>query len=898
MSGFDLVLIDGSSYLYRAFHALPNLTNSAGEPTGALHGVVNMINKLVREQAGAHVAVVFDAPGKTFRDEIFAEYKANRPPMPDELRSQVQPILDAVQFMGLPLLQVEGVEADDVIGTLCRRAADSGQTVLVSTGDKDLAQLVNDKVTLVNTMNDSVLDRDAVKAKFDVWPEQIVDYLALVGDSSDNIPGVPKVGAKTAAKWLNTYDSADGIVASAEEIKGKVGESLRENVEQLRLSQDLATIRTDVDLPVKIDDLHASDGDIDKLRELYGRFELRTLLKQLDERSGAAEPQAGSETEGDYDTVLTWDAFDAWLARIEAADLVAFDTETTSLDYMQAEIVGLSWSVSPGEAAYVPLAHDYPGAPDQLPRDDVLDKLRSWLENSEQKKVGHHLKYDAHVLARHGISLRGMAFDSMLESYVLNSVATRHDMDSVARHYLGRETIHYEDVAGKGAKQLTFNEIDIDTAAPYAAEDADITLQLHETLWSKLGEIEPLRRVYVEIEQPLVPVLLGMEETGVLLDRDMLAHQGNELAKRMVELEKEAHELGGGPFNLGSPKQLQEILFDRLELPVIRKTPKGQPSTAEDVLLELAEDYDLPRVIIEYRSVSKLKSTYTDKLPLQIAASTGRVHTSYHQAVAATGRLSSTDPNLQNIPIRTKEGRRIRQAFIAPPGHVLLAADYSQIELRIMAHLSGDKGLLDAFAAGADVHRATAAEVFEVDIDNVTANQRRSAKAINFGLMYGMSAFGLGKQLGIPRNEAQEYIDLYFDRYPGVRAYMDNTRESASQQGYVETVFGRRLYLPEINARNAQRRQYAERSAINAPMQGTAADIIKRAMIRVHDWLGKDDAAGRMIMQVHDELVFEVLEERVDAFGEQVTNIMSGAAELAVPLKVDVGTGPNWDEAH
>jgi DNA polymerase-1 len=898
MSGFDLVLIDGSSYLYRAFHALPNLTNSAGEPTGALHGVVNMINKLVREQAGAHVAVVFDAPGKTFRDEIFAEYKANRPPMPDELRNQVQPILDAVQFMGLPLLQVEGVEADDVIGTLCRRAADSGQTVLVSTGDKDLAQLVNDKVTLVNTMNDSVLDRDAVKAKFDVWPEQIVDYLALVGDSSDNIPGVPKVGAKTAAKWLNTYDSADGIVASAEEIKGKVGESLRENVEQLRLSQDLATIRTDVDLPVKIDDLHASDGDIDKLRELYGRFELRTLLKQLDERSGAAEPQAGSETEGDYDTVLTWDAFDAWLARIEAADLVAFDTETTSLDYMQAEIVGLSWSVSPGEAAYVPLAHDYPGAPDQLPRDDVLDKLRSWLENSEQKKVGHHLKYDAHVLARHGISLRGMAFDSMLESYVLNSVATRHDMDSVARHYLGRETIHYEDVAGKGAKQLTFNEIDIDTAAPYAAEDADITLQLHETLWSKLGEIEPLRRVYVEIEQPLVPVLLGMEETGVLLDRDMLAHQGNELAKRMVELEKEAHELGGGPFNLGSPKQLQEILFDRLELPVIRKTPKGQPSTAEDVLLELAEDYDLPRVIIEYRSVSKLKSTYTDKLPLQIAASTGRVHTSYHQAVAATGRLSSTDPNLQNIPIRTKEGRRIRQAFIAPPGHVLLAADYSQIELRIMAHLSGDKGLLDAFAAGADVHRATAAEVFEVDIDNVTANQRRSAKAINFGLMYGMSAFGLGKQLGIPRNEAQEYIDLYFDRYPGVRAYMDNTRESASQQGYVETVFGRRLYLPEINARNAQRRQYAERSAINAPMQGTAADIIKRAMIRVHDWLGKDDAAGRMIMQVHDELVFEVLEERVDAFGEQVTNIMSGAAELAVPLKVDVGTGPNWDEAH
>jgi DNA polymerase-1 len=898
MPGFDLVLIDGSSYLYRAFHALPNLTNSAGEPTGALHGVVNMINKLVREQSGAHVAVVFDAPGKTFRDDIFAEYKANRPPMPDELRSQVQPILDAVHFMGLPLLQVEGVEADDVIGTLCQRAADSGQSVLVSTGDKDLAQLVNDRVTLVNTMNDSMLDRDAVKAKFDVWPEQIVDYLALVGDSSDNIPGVPKVGAKTAAKWLNAYDSADGIVASAEEIKGKVGESLRENIEQLRLSQDLATIRVNVDLPVKIDDLHAGAGDVDKLRELYGRYELRTLLKQLDDQSGAAEPEVDAEPAGNYDTVLTWEAFDAWLARIESADLVAFDTETTSLDYMQAEVVGLSWSVSPGEAAYVPLAHDYPGAPDQLPRDEVLDKLRAWLEDPEQKKVGHHLKYDAHVLARHGIALHGMAFDSMLESYVLNSVATRHDMDSVARHYLGRETIHYEDVAGKGAKQLTFNEVDIETAAPYAAEDADITLQLHGTLWAKLGEIKPLRRVYVDIEQPLVPVLLDMEETGVLLDRDMLALQSTELAKRMMELEKEAHELGGGPFNLGSPKQLQEILFDRLELPVIRKTPKGQPSTAEDVLLELAENYDLPRVIIEYRSVSKLKSTYTDKLPLQIAASTGRVHTSYHQAVAATGRLSSTDPNLQNIPIRTEEGRRIRQAFIAPEGHVLLAADYSQIELRIMAHLSGDKGLLDAFAAGADVHRATAAEVFEVDIDNVTANQRRSAKAINFGLMYGMSAFGLGKQLGIPRNEAQEYIDLYFDRYPGVRAYMDNTRESASQQGYVETVFGRRLYLPEINARNAQRRQYAERSAINAPMQGTAADIIKRAMIRVHDWLRTGDTGGRMIMQVHDELVFEVLTDQADTFSEQITGIMSGAAELAVPLKVDVGTGSNWDEAH
>ncbi len=898
MSGVDLVLIDGSSYLYRAFHALPNLTNSAGEPTGALHGVLTMINKLVREQPDAQVAVVFDAPGKTFRDEIFSEYKATRPPMPDDLRSQVEPILEAVQSMGLPLLQVEGVEADDVIGTLCKQAADKGLDVLVSTGDKDLAQLVNDRVTLVNTMNDTVLDRDAVKAKFDVWPEQIIDYLALVGDTSDNIPGVPKVGAKTAAKWLNDYDSADGIVEHAQDIKGKVGESLRDNIGQLRLSQQLAAIRHDVELPAGIDGLKAVGGDEKKLRELYGHFELRTLLRQLDEAAGSPQPVAEAEPQGTYETVLTWEAFDRWLTRIDKAELVAFDTETTSLDYMAAEIVGLSLSVSAGDAAYIPVAHDYPGAPDQLPRDEVLEKLRGFLEDPARRKVGHHLKYDAHVLARHGITLRGMAFDSMLESYVLNSVATRHDMDSVARYYLGRETIHYEDVAGKGAKQLTFNEIDLETAAPYAAEDADITLQLHNALWEKLGEIEPLKRVYLDIEQPLVPVLLDMEETGVLLDRDLLATQSSELAKRMLELEKEAHELGGGPFNLGSPKQLQEILFDKLELPVIRKTPKGQASTAEDVLLELADDYDLPRVIIEYRSISKLKSTYTDKLPLQIAASTGRVHTSYHQAVAATGRLSSTDPNLQNIPIRTPEGRRIRQAFVAPDGHVLLAADYSQIELRIMAHLSGDKGLVSAFAAEQDIHRATAAEVFETDLDDVTADQRRSAKAINFGLMYGMSAFGLGKQLGIPRNEAQDYIDLYFDRYPGVKAYMDDTRESARTEGYVETVFGRRLYLPEINARNAQRRQYAERSAINAPMQGTAADIIKRAMIDVHAWLSGDDAVGRMIMQVHDELVFEVETDQVDSFGGRVTEIMCSAAELSVPLVVDIGAGANWDEAH
>jgi DNA polymerase-1 len=897
MSEVDLVLVDGSSYLYRAFHALPNLSNAEGEPTGALHGVLSMINKLRREQPTAMIGIVFDAQGKTFRNDLYADYKATRPPMPDDLRLQVEPLLQAIKAMGLPLLQIEGVEADDVIGTLCRDAAAKNLNVLVSTGDKDLAQLVNDHVTLVNTMNDSVMNRDGVKAKFDVLPEQIIDYLALVGDTSDNIPGVPKVGAKTAAKWLNQYGSTDGIVNNADEIKGKVGESLRENIPALRLSQELATIRLDVDLPITMDELTPTEADASCLRDLYSRFELRTLLRGLDEQASEAPPEV-ERVETNYETVVTWEAFDRWLAKIEAAELVAFDTETTSLDYMAAEIVGVSLCVEAGEAAYIPLAHDYPGAPDQLPREEALEKLRSFLESDDHKKVGHHLKYDAHVLARHDIYLQGMQFDSMLESYVLNSVATRHDMDSTARLYLGRETIHFEDVAGKGAKQLTFNQIDLETAAPYAAEDADITLQLHKTLWSKLGEVDSLRNVYTNIEQPLVPVLLEMEETGVLIDRQMLAKQSAELAKKMLSLEHEAHELAGGPFNLGSPKQLQQILFEKLELPVIRKTPKGQPSTAEDVLAELAGDYELPRVIINYRSVSKLRSTYTEKLPLQIAPSTGRVHTSYHQAVAATGRLSSTDPNLQNIPIRTPEGRRIRQAFIAPEGQVLLAADYSQIELRIMAHLSGDKGLLDAFAEDLDVHRATAAEVFETELEAVSDDQRRSAKAINFGLMYGMSAFGLGKQLGIPRGQAQEYVDLYFDRYPGVKVYMDDIRESASKLGYVETVFGRRLYLPEINARNAQRRQYAERSAINAPMQGTAADIIKKAMLAVHDWLESDSSGSRMIMQVHDELVFEVPEAAADTVKEQVISLLCNAATLSVPLRVDAGTGRNWDEAH
>ena len=901
MPGADLILIDGSSYLYRAFHALPNLTNSQGEPTGALHGVLSMINKLVREQQATHIAVVFDAPGKTFRDELFANYKATRPPMPDELRSQVGPILAAVKAMGLPLLQITGVEADDVIGTLCKRAADAGLNVLVSTGDKDMTQLVNNQVTLVNTMTDSVFDRDAVKKKFDVFPEQIIDYLALVGDTSDNIPGVPKVGPKTAAKWLNEFRTADGIVEHADAITGKVGESLRENIAQLRLSQQLATIKLDVELPFTIDELQPTAADTQCLQDLYTRFELRTLLRQLDDMPVSAvneQPVPATSNDPQYDTVLDWMAFDKWLRKIQGADLVAVDTETTSLDYMAAEVVGISLAVQAGEAAYIPLAHDYPGAPDQLPRAEVLEKLRGFLEDPHASKVGHHLKYDAHVLARHGIRLAGMRFDSMLESYVLNSVATRHDMDSVARLYLDRETIHYEDVAGKGAKQLSFNQVDLETAAPYAAEDADVTLQLHENLIAKLKATGSLLCVYEDIEQPLVPVLWQMEETGVLIDRKMLAAQSMELAKKMLALETEAHALAGGPFNLGSPKQLQEILFDKLGLPVLRKTPTGQPSTAEDVLAELADEFELPRVIMDYRSVSKLRSTYTDKLPEQIAERTGRVHTSYHQAVAATGRLSSTDPNLQNIPIRTPEGRRIRQAFIAPPGYLLLAADYSQIELRIMAHLSGDAGLCKAFAANRDVHQATAAEVFELPLEDVTADQRRSAKAINFGLMYGMSAFGLAKQLGISRGQAQEYVNLYFDRYPGIKAFMESIREQARVEGFVETVFGRRLYLPEINSRNANMRQYAERTAINAPMQGTAADIIKRAMIKVHDWLLAERPDGRMIMQVHDELVFEVADGEIDAFAARVSEIMCAAAELAVPLKVDVGRGANWDEAH
>jgi DNA polymerase-1 len=900
MSDKKLVLVDGSSYLYRAYHALPKLTSSRGEATGAIHGVLNMINKLVAEETTEHFVVIFDAPGKTFRDELFNEYKANRPPMPDDLREQVDPLLKAIPAMGLPLLRIDGVEADDVIGTLCHLAEAAGMRVLVSTGDKDMAQLVNANVTLVNTMTGSRLDREGVKKKFDVFPEQIIDYLALVGDSSDNIPGVPKVGAKTAAKWLNLYPTAEEIIANADEFAGKVGESLRENIDQLKMSQTLATIRLDVELPNGPAELKRAAADVDTLREFFSRYEMKRMLSQLNDNSTAGEEVTPAEPtpKGNYETVLTEKDFSRWLKKINAADLTAFDTETTSINYMEAELVGISLAVETGEAAYIPVAHDYPGAPDQLNRDFVLNAMKDFLEDPEKPKVGHHLKYDAHILARYDIQLRGMAFDSMLESYVLNSVATRHDMDSVARHYLNVDTIHYADVAGKGAKQLTFNQVDLEQAAPYAAEDADITLKLHNKIWGELKKTPSLRTVYEDIEQPLVPVLLKMEECGVLLDRGMLKKQSGELAITMMTLEKEAHELAGGPFNLGSPKQLQEILFGQLGLPVIRKTPKGQPSTAEDVLQELAGDFDLPRVILQYRSVSKLKSTYTDKLPLQVAEHTGRIHTSYHQAVAATGRLSSTDPNLQNIPIRTPEGRRIRQAFIPPEGKIFLAADYSQIELRIMAHLSGDEGLVKAFTEDLDVHSATAAEVFGLDVDKVTVDQRRSAKAINFGLMYGMSAFGLAKQLGIGRGQAQEYVELYFDRYPGVRKFMDDIREQARQTGFVETEFGRRLYLPEINDRNAQRRQYAERSAINAPMQGTAADIIKRAMITVHNWLSDDKVPARMIMQVHDELVLEVDEKSVDSVRAEVVKLMSAAADLSVPLKVDAGVGLNWDEAH
>jgi DNA polymerase I len=906
MSDSPLVLVDGSSYLYRAFHAIPPLSTKAGEPTNAVLGVVNMLYKLIDEYKPTRMAVVFDAPGKTFRDDLYAEYKANRTAMPDELRAQVEPLLDAIKGMGICLLRIEGVEADDVIGTLARQAAAAGTSTIISTGDKDLAQLVDEHVTLVNTMDNTTLDRERVIQKFGVTPEQIIDYLALVGDSIDNIPGISGVGPKTAVKWLQQYGDVETLKAKAGEVSGKIGERLREGLSTLDLSKQLATIRCDVELPLTIDELALKPQDADRLGALFERLEFTRLLRRVREggespptNEAPATPEATPLVRpvGRYETVTTIEALEGWLERIAAAPLVALDTETTSLAYMRADLVGISLAVKTGEAAYIPLAHRYPGAPDQLGRDAVLARLKPWLESSAPK-VGHHLKYDAHIFANHGVTLRGVTHDTMLESYVLNSTATRHDLNSVAALYLGLETLKYAEVVGKGAKQITFDQVDLDTATRYSAEDADLALRLHETLWPKLTAVPELERVYREIECPLVRVLQQMEYAGVMVDARQLREQSQELAEKMAATEKAAHAAAGGPFNLGSPKQLQEILYDRLQLPKLGKTQKGQPSTSEDVLEQLAEHHELPRLILEYRGLTKLKSTYTDKLPTEIDPRTKRIHTSYHQAVAATGRLSSSDPNLQNIPIRTAEGRRIRQAFIAPPGFKLLAADYSQIELRIMAHLSGDEGLLAAFASEQDVHRATAAEVFGLSLEAVTADQRRSAKAINFGLIYGMSAFGLAKQLGIDRGQAQDYVARYFERYPGVRRYMDDTRASARRSGFVSTVFGRRLHLPEINSRNAQMRQYAERSAINAPMQGTAADIIKRAMIDVAAWLAAEEPRARLIMQVHDELVVEVPEERANDIGDNIVRIMEGAAELRVPLRVDRGLGSNWDEAH
>lgn len=916
-----VILVDGSAYLYRAFHAMPPLSNAKGQPTGAIYGVVNMLRKLVADYQPGIMVVIFDASGKTFRDDIYTEYKANRARMPDDMRSQIKPLYEVVEKMGFPLLIVEGVEADDVIGTLSVQATQAGLKTIVSTGDKDMAQLVNDQVTLVNTMTNTVMDVEGVIEKFGVPPEQIIDYLALVGDTSDNIPGVPSCGPKTAVKWLAAHGSLQGVMDNADSIKGKIGEKLRDSLAHLPMSQDLATIRLDVELPQKIEDLSIGEPDVEGLAELYKELEFNTWSRELAEGKSpllnrqarqAAGVDAGAEEGGDaaassdaadsvdcqYETIFTLEELDRWIAELESAELFAFDTETTSLDYMQAEVVGLSFAVVDGRAAYVPLAHDYEEAPEQLDRAEVLERLRPLLEGKQRNLVGQHIKYDINVLRNHGIELVNVAHDTMLESYVLDSTATRHDMDSLARKYLDVSTVKFEDIAGKGKKQLTFNQIEVEPASHYAAEDADITLRLHHALWPKLSAEPTLKKLYEEIELPALHVLSHIECTGVRIDADMLAKQGKLLAATIEEVKTAAYEDAGREFNLGSPKQIGEIFFNEKQFPIIRKTPKGQPSTAEDVLEQLALDYPLPRLILQHRSLTKLMSTYIEKLPLQIDPNTHRVHTSYNQAIASTGRLSSTDPNLQNIPVRTEEGRRIREAFIAEKGYRLLAADYSQIELRIMAHLSGDEGLVTAFEQGLDVHKATAAEVFGVPLEAVEPDQRRSAKAINFGLIYGMSAFGLAKQLDIPRGEAQSYINLYFERYPGVKRYMDETRALAKEQGYVETVFGRRLYLPDINARNAQMRNYAERTAINAPMQGTAADIIKRAMIDVDDWLRKESIDARIIMQVHDELVLEVKAGELDSVGEQVSSLMIKAATLKVPLEVDVGVGNSWEEAH
>lgn len=900
-----LVLVDGSSYLFRAFHAMPALTNSSGEPTGAVRGVISMIRRLQKDYPNSSVVVIFDAKGPTFRNEIYADYKAHRPPMPDELRLQIEPIHQIIKAMGLPLLVIDGVEADDVIGTLANEATSKGIEVIVSTGDKDLAQLVSQHVTLINTMNDRTTTIESLQEKFGFGPELFIDYLALMGDKVDNIPGVPGVGDKTALALLQGLGSLDSIYQQLDRIaelnfrgSKSMAKKLEEYKEQAYLSRTLATIKTDVDLPISLETINIKDADNEALIALFTQLEFKGWLEELLGNQQQEAPAESKQAPANYQTIYTKKDFQDWLDRLKKAPIIAFDTETTSLNYMDAEIVGVSFAVQAGEAAYVPVAHTYPGCPDQLDRDWVLTQLKPLLEAEKPGKVGQNLKYDMSVLARYDIELQGIAADTMLESYVLNSTATRHDMDSLALKYLGYKTTHYEEVAGKGAKQITFDQVGIEQAAPYAAEDADITLQLHHTLKPKLEAESKLASLCDSVEKPLISVLSRMERHGALIDCGLLNKQSTELAKRLTELEQQAYDAAGQTFNLGSPKQLQEIFFEKLKLPVIKKTPKGQPSTAEPVLQELALDYPLPKLILEYRGLSKLKSTYTDRLPEQINPHTGRVHTSFHQAVTATGRLSSSDPNLQNIPIRSAEGRRIRQAFIAPESYKIVSADYSQIELRIMAHLSADSGLKNAFAHGMDVHKATAAEVFGVHHEQVTDNQRRNAKAINFGLIYGMSAFGLAKQLGISRQSAQEYIDLYFERYPGVLNYMESIRQQAADQGYVETLMGRRLYLPEIRSRNAMQRKAAERTAINAPMQGTAADIIKQAMIAVNQWLMMEDVKASMIMQVHDELVFEVQQDHVALLTENIKSLMEKTTQLDIPLLVEVGIGNNWDEAH
>lgn len=922
-----LILVDGSSYLYRAYHAFPPLTNSAGEPTGAMYGVLNMLRSLIMQYKPSHVAVVFDAKGKTFRDELFESYKSHRPPMPDDLREQIAPLHEMVEAMGLPLLVVSGVEADDVIGTLARQASQKGIPVLISTGDKDMAQLVEPNITLINTMTNTILGPQEVEDKYGVPPELIIDFLALMGDSSDNIPGVPGVGEKTALALLQGIGSLEKIYNSLDDIaplgfRGSktLAPKMEENRELAFLSYQLATIKTDVELEKTCEELAVSEPDTDKLHQLFSRYEFKRWLVDVENgtwmeaKNGKSSAPTATKFEKkieavvaaptlsaeNYQTILEQADLERWIKELASAPLFAFDTETDSLNTQEARLVGMSFAIEAGRAAYLPLGHDYLDAPVQLPLDDVLAVMKPILENDNILKVGQNLKYDAEVLLNYGIELKGIEFDTMLESYVLNSVAGmgRHDMDSLAERHLNHKTVSFEEIAGKGKKQLTFNQIALEQAANYAAEDADVTLLLHQALYPQLEAEPKLNKVFREIEMPLVPVLVRMERTGVLIDANVLAAQSKQITARLAELEKEAFELAGEEFNLASPKQLQTILFEKLKLPIIKKTPSGAASTNEEVLEELAMDHALPKLLLEHRSLAKLKSTYTDKLPLMISPKTQRVHTSYHQAVTATGRLSSRDPNLQNIPVRTEEGRRIRQAFIARKGYKVVAADYSQIELRIMAHLSQDQGLLTAFAEGQDIHRATASEVFGVPLEQVTSDQRRSAKAINFGLIYGMSAFGLARQLGIPRGEAQRYMDLYFERYPGVLRYMENTRHQASEQGYVETLEGRRLYLADIKSSNGMRRKAAEREAINAPMQGTAADIIKKAMIAVDSWLRAEKPNADMLMQVHDELVFEVKETELDVVIEKVRELMEQSMQLDVPLKVDVGIGDNWDEAH